>query len=64
MTLSFRQRTIVLLPTNNKAIFAVIQHATHTFWDAHLKGDDAAKQLLKSGAIARDAGVNVEYETR
>jgi predicted dienelactone hydrolase len=49
---------------DNKAIFAVIQRATRTFWDAYLKGDDAAKQILKSDSIAKDARVNVEYETR
>jgi predicted dienelactone hydrolase len=49
---------------DGKAIWAVITRASNTFWDAYLKDDVAAKELLQSDAIPRDATVGVEYERR
>jgi predicted dienelactone hydrolase len=42
----------------------VIARATQTFWDAQLKGDAEAKELLRSDRIVKDARVGVEYERR
>ena len=49
---------------DDSAVIRVIERATQTFWDAQLKGDERAKQLLRSDALAKDAGVDVQYETR
>jgi predicted dienelactone hydrolase len=49
---------------SNNAILGVIERSTQTFWDAQLKGDEQAMQLLHSGKVAKDAGVDVDYETR
>ena len=49
---------------SNNAILGVIERATQAFWDAQLKGDERAKELLHSDKLAKDAGVEVEYQKR
>ena len=49
---------------SNNAIVSVIDRTTQTFWDAQLKGEEQAKQSLHSGKVAKDAGVDVQYEQR
>jgi predicted dienelactone hydrolase len=49
---------------SNNAILAVIERATQSFWDAQLKGDARAKESLHSDKLAKDAGVEVEYQRR
>ena len=49
---------------SNNAIVSVIERTTQTFWDAQLKGDEAAKQSLRSGEVTKDAGVDVQFEQR
>ena len=49
---------------DDSAIVGVIERATQTFWDAQLKGDERAKELLHSDKLAKDAGVDVDYQTR
>jgi predicted dienelactone hydrolase len=49
---------------SNNAILGVIERSTQTFWDAQLKSDERAKELLRTDKLAKDAGVEVEYQTR
>lgn len=46
---------------DQQAIFADVQMSSLAFWDAYLKGDPAAAKWLKSDAIARYSGGQVEY---
>jgi predicted dienelactone hydrolase len=61
----FAQRGVLRdLSKNHKDVFAVIQRATASFWDAYLKGDAPAKEFLQSEKLSKEAAVSVEYEKR
>lgn len=49
---------------DHKGIFHAVQQLTTAFWDAHVKDDAQAEQLLQSGKLATDASVPVTFETR